>query len=191
MPNENHYLYFHHSACDLLFRMQDKYDLLRWHRKNHIRQTWHQKSRRQTHRSNKNLPFAREIKYQKTFAHPPPCANELQAAAQIDIYNISDFTSKASWEFGEDVKKRLRLLSEVVLRTVKRRLASSFRHFFAKKMAERGGFEPPVRLPVRRFSKPLLSATQPPLRYIKHWQFLITINSVLYTICHFADFANP
>ena len=34
-------------------------------------------------------------------------------------------------------------------------------------MAERGGFEPPVRLPVRRFSKPLLSATQPPLRYIK------------------------
>ena len=51
--------------------------------------------------------------------------------------------SKASLEFGEDVpasfhyavarKKRLRLLSEVVLRTVKRRLASSFRHFFCKK----------------------------------------------------------
>ena len=37
--------------------------------------------------------------------------------------------------FGEDVKKRLRLLSEVVLRTVKRRLASSFRHFLGKKMA--------------------------------------------------------
>ena len=37
----------------------------------------------------------------------------------------SDFTSKASLEFGEDVKKRLRLLSEVVLRTVKRRLPSS------------------------------------------------------------------
>ena len=42
-------------------------------------------------------------------------------------------------EFGEDVKKRLRLLSEVVLRTVKRRLASSFAIFFAKKMAEREG----------------------------------------------------
>ena len=41
--------------------------------------------------------------------------------------------SKSSLEFGEDVKKRLRLLSEVVLRTVKRRLASSFRHFFVKK----------------------------------------------------------
>ena len=41
--------------------------------------------------------------------------------------------SKSSPEFGEDVKKRLRLLSEVVLRTVKRRLTSSFRHFFAKK----------------------------------------------------------
>ena len=43
--------------------------------------------------------------------------------------------SKASLEFGEDVKKRLRLLSEVVLRTVKRRLASSFAIFLAKKMA--------------------------------------------------------
>src|SRR5688572_12029073 len=32
-------------------------------------------------------------------------------------------------------------------------------------MAERGGFEPPVRVyPVRRFSKPLPSATRPPLR---------------------------
>ena len=60
--------------------------------------------------------------------------------------------SKASLEFGEDVpaslhyavarKKRLRLLSEVVLRTVKRRLASSFRHFFAKKMARETGLEP-------------------------------------------------
>lgn len=34
-----------------------------------------------------------------------------------------------------------------------------------KKLAERGGFEPPVPvIPVRRFSKPLPSATQPPLR---------------------------
>ena len=32
-------------------------------------------------------------------------------------------------------------------------------------MAERGGFEPPVEfLTLRRFSKPLLSTTQPPLR---------------------------
>jgi hypothetical protein len=34
-------------------------------------------------------------------------------------------------------------------------------------MAERGGFEPPVEfLTLRRFSKPLLSATQAPLREI-------------------------
>ena len=33
------------------------------------------------------------------------------------------------------------------------------------KLAERGGFEPPVEfLTLRRFSKPLLSTTQPPLR---------------------------
>jgi hypothetical protein len=33
-------------------------------------------------------------------------------------------------------------------------------------MAERGGFEPPVEfLTLRRFSKPLLSTTQPPLRF--------------------------
>ena len=32
-------------------------------------------------------------------------------------------------------------------------------------MAERGGFEPPARLPLRRFSKPFLSATQASLRY--------------------------
>ena len=31
-------------------------------------------------------------------------------------------------------------------------------------MAERAGFEPAVRFLLRRFSKPLLSATQPPLR---------------------------
>jgi hypothetical protein len=32
-------------------------------------------------------------------------------------------------------------------------------------LAERGGFEPPVAfLTLRRFSKPLLSTTQPPLR---------------------------
>ena len=30
--------------------------------------------------------------------------------------------------------------------------------------AERGGFEPPVQLPVRQFSKLLVSATHPPFR---------------------------
>ena len=66
---------------------------------------------------------------------------------------------------GEDVKKRLRLLSEVALRAVKRRLASSFAIFLGKKkMAERAGFEPAVEFPLRQFSKLLLSATQPSLR---------------------------
>ncbi len=32
-------------------------------------------------------------------------------------------------------------------------------------VAERGGFEPPVRLPVRQFSKLVVSATHPPLHY--------------------------
>ena len=50
--------------------------------------------------------------------------------------------SKASLEFGEDVKKRLRLLSEVVLRTVKRSLAASFAIFLQKKMARETGLEP-------------------------------------------------
>src|SRR5438094_970233 len=35
-----------------------------------------------------------------------------------------------------------------------------------RNLAERGGFEPPVEfLTLRRFSKPLLSTTQPPLRF--------------------------
>ena len=35
-------------------------------------------------------------------------------------------------------------------------------------LAERGGFEPPVDFKgLRRFSKPLLSTTQPPLREMK------------------------
>ena len=50
-------------------------------------------------------------------------------------------------EFGEDVKKKLCFLSEVALRAVKRRLASSFAIFLAKKMAERAGFEPANGLP--------------------------------------------
>ena len=39
---------------------------------------------------------------------------------------------------------------------------------YEAEMAERGGFEPPVQfLTVRRFSKPLLSTTQPPLRFYR------------------------
>ena len=58
-------------------------------------------------------------------------------------------------------------------------------------MAERGGFEPPVRLPVRRFSKPLLSATQPPLRnQISKSESSLCI-CALYTINPFQEYANP
>ena len=49
----------------------------------------------------------------------------------------SDFTSKAS-PGSEDVKKRLRLLSEVVLRTVKGSLAASFAIFAGKNGGGRG-----------------------------------------------------
>lgn len=37
------------------------------------------------------------------------------------------------------------------------------------KLAEREGFEPSVEFPLRRFSKPLLSATQPPLRLLNRY----------------------
>ena len=67
-------------------------------------------------------------------------------------------------KFGEDVpasfhyavarKKRLRLLSEVVLRTVKRRLTSSFAIFLTKKW-RRERDSNPRRLAPRRFSRPL------------------------------------
>ena len=91
--------------------------------------------------------------------------------------------------FCEDVKKRLHLLSEVVLRTVKRRLASSFAIFFgiqkcfygiafisfrlsrifAKKMAEEVGFEPTVQLPVHNISNVAPSTTRPLLRGNKYF----------------------
>src|SRR4051794_41083605 len=42
-----------------------------------------------------------------------------------------------------------------------------------KQLAERGGFEPPVGFKgLRRFSKPLLSTTQPPLRLFQADVFL-------------------
>ena len=37
------------------------------------------------------------------------------------------------------------------------------------RLAERVGFEPTVRLPVRRISSAVLSTTQPPLRLKSHW----------------------
>jgi hypothetical protein len=47
-------------------------------------------------------------------------------------------------------------------------------------LAERGGFEPPVELlTLRRFSKPLLSTTQPPLREVcEHFRSMVTHKSV-------------
>ena len=46
---------------------------------------------------------------------------------------------------------------------------------YTPSMAERGGFEPPVPLRVRQFSKLLVSATHPPLRglyaYLKELHF--------------------
>jgi hypothetical protein len=41
-------------------------------------------------------------------------------------------------------------------------------------IAERGGFEPPVGLPLRQFSKLLVSATHPPLRCTTNCQFTLT-----------------
>ena len=68
----------------------------------------------------------------------------------------SDFTSKASG-IGEDVKKKLRFLSEVVPDgTVKRSLAASFAIFLAKKMAESEGFEPSIILLVKSRLKDVL-----------------------------------
>ena len=70
--------------------------------------------------------------------------------------------------FGEDVKKRLRLLSEERLAPREEKTCVFVRHFFGKKMAERAGFEPAVEFPLRQFSKLLLSATQPSLRCFQH-----------------------
>ena len=57
-------------------------------------------------------------------------------------------------------------MHEAALRAMKQSLTASFRHFFGKKMAERAGFEPAVEFPLRQFSKLLLSATQPSLRFV-------------------------
>ncbi len=59
----------------------------------------------------------------------------------------------------------------------------------AKKMAERGGFEPPVGLPLRQFSKLLLSATQPPLRLKnKMYRYAFILRSEAYCNTNFRFF---
>jgi hypothetical protein len=45
-------------------------------------------------------------------------------------------------------------------------------------MAERGGFEPPIQLPVYPRSKRAPSATQPPLRVPFFYRFLPSLGSV-------------
>ena len=68
-------------------------------------------------------------------------------------------------EFGEDVKKKLCFLSEVVPDgTVKRSLAASFRHFFGKKNGgERVNFQPLIaQLKNRHFT----------LNLYKLWHFI-------------------
>jgi hypothetical protein len=50
-------------------------------------------------------------------------------------------------------------------------------------LAERGGFEPPVELlTLRRFSKPLLSTTQPPLRVYRTDSSALGSMSIHYTV---------
>ncbi len=52
-------------------------------------------------------------------------------------------------------------------------LWSPSRDLIETMMAERGGFEPPVDFKgLRRFSKPLLSTTQPPLHFVIIFQFI-------------------
>ncbi|MEA3072263.1 MAG: hypothetical protein QOD29_3709 [Alphaproteobacteria bacterium] len=43
-------------------------------------------------------------------------------------------------------------------------LARNICYFSSSQLAEREGFEPPIRLPVCRISSAVLSTTQPPLR---------------------------
>ena len=79
--------------------------------------------------------------YVKT--HPHSRSEQTSQANEMSVFTSemqrkrSETTSQARLRvFGEDVKKRLRLLSEVVLRTVKRSLAASLTiyapqvHFF-------------------------------------------------------------
>ncbi len=41
--------------------------------------------------------------------------------------------------------------------------------------AEKGGFEPPVQLPVRQFSKLLVSATHPSLRCVREYLYAVDV----------------
>ena len=107
----------------------------------------------------------------------------------------SDFTSKSSLEFGEDVKKRLRLLSEELLLAQKREETTYVfvRHFFcfqkcfsgiafisfrlsrifAKKMAEEEGFEPSESCPSAVFKTAALNhSTILPHGYFLNVQYI-------------------
>ena len=46
------------------------------------------------------------------------------------------------------------------------RRKTCFPLYFNDLLAERGGFEPPIELPLYRFSRPALSTTQPPLQIV-------------------------
>ncbi len=76
------------------------------------------------------------------------------------------------WSFCEDVKKKLRFLSEVEPDgSVKRSLAASFAIFLDKKMAERVGFEPTVGYPTAVFKTAALNhSTISPVVTIQYTQ---------------------
>ena len=57
-------------------------------------------------------------------------------------------------------------MHEAALRAMKQSLTASFRHFFAKKMAEREGFEPSEKLPPHSISNAAPSTTRPSLRSV-------------------------
>jgi hypothetical protein len=86
------------------------------------------------------------------------------------------FTALPPLKFAGTKLVRVAAFALTAIGTIKLRVIASIQHIAAEKpsiyckllknkLAERGGFEPPVEfLTLRRFSKPLLSTTQPPLR---------------------------
>ena len=59
-------------------------------------------------------------------------------------------------------------------RTIKKMPQVIYLQHFNPQKAEAGGFEPPVRFPVRRFSKPVVSATHP--HFLKKRLFFCAAN---------------
>src|SRR5438093_6836524 len=53
-------------------------------------------------------------------------------------------------------------------------------------IAEEEGFEPPVRFPVQRFSRPPVSTTHPFLRlreyYLRRWEFQVLDGEILFSV---------